>query len=110
MKVFAIQKTQANTFVPQFKQNDSGTTKTNPAGDTFVSRKVSFGMASINDIKAAIVELSNQLNTKKLSQAARMDLQNRISRLELKLQRRTPSDGDGISPSAAQRAVDNYMP
>ena len=52
MKIFAVQKTQANTY-SQFSQNNSvnqnPVMKTNLTGDKFVS-KVSFGMARLDDL------------------------------------------------------------
>lgn len=85
MKIFAIQKTQTNTYAPKFKQNDSGTTKTNPAGDTFVSSKVSFGMATKIQMEADIARLENQL-TKQLTTKARKSIQDQLDNLRIDLE------------------------
>lgn len=83
MKIFAIQKTQTNTYSPQFKQDSrlgfpaqQPVANANQAGDKFVS-KVSFGMAKIPDeissktpkeLEELLIKLVEDLRLKNITQ------------------------------------------
>lgn len=97
MKIFAIQKTQPNIYASKFKQNDSGTTKTNPAGDTFVSSKVSFGMATKLQLETEIANLQRRLDTEKLTKAAREAIEDSIGTLRAKIITLYGDSGDGTT-------------
>ena len=72
MKIFAIQKTQTNTYSPQYQQNNSTNqspvTKTNQTGDKFVS-KVSFG-ASVKQLERELAKLDEKLKLRQLTEDA----------------------------------------
>lgn len=89
MKIFAVQKTQANIYTPQFKQNSSvnqnSVTKTNLTGDKFVS-KVAFGMASVNEMEKTLANLQRRLDTENLSKAIREALEDEIDTLKIRIE------------------------
>lgn len=72
MKIFAIQKTQPNTYSPQYQQNNSinqnPITKTNLTGDKFVS-KVLFG-TRLGDLYKERKTLEGKLKLKEITEKA----------------------------------------
>lgn len=104
MKVFAIQTTNN---VPQFKQtnstNQTPIMKTNLSQDKFVS-KTNFGMATLIELEETLAGLEKKLETGKLSKQAREALKDQIDRLKIKIERRTPSDGESYGGPAAHGA------
>lgn len=72
MKIFAIQKTQTNTYSPQYQQNSSANqnpvTKTNLTGDKFVSSKISFSGITINSLRADLAALTEQVNKRQITE------------------------------------------
>lgn len=111
MKIFAIQKTPPNTYAPQFNQNSSvnqnPVAKTNQAGDKFVS-KTSFG-ANVDEMEQTIAKLEKRLDTEKLADDVREALMKQIRRLKTLIEWEA-DEGGGATDSAAQRAIDNYIP
>ena len=105
MKIFAIQKTPANTY-SQFSQNNSvnqnPVTKTNHAGDKFVS-KISFG-ASINQLETELAKKEAQLEKLLPSTKAYQDLKDIVDRLKVKIEMATGGDGESYGGPAAHAA------
>lgn len=98
MKIFAIQKTQTNTYSPEFKQNSSvnqgPVMKTNHSGDKFVSsNRVSFG-ATLKQLEAELEVLERKLESKTLSKSVREALEKQIKRLKVKIEM---TSGEGVS-------------
>lgn len=74
MKIFAIQKTQPNTYSPQFNQNSSvnqnSVAKTNQAGDKFISKVAFSGGKSVRMLENELAELNKKLELGKLTEEA----------------------------------------
>lgn len=113
MKVFAIQKTQTNTYAPRFTQDNSVSQnpihKTSLSKDKFVS-KAAFGAIIRSEIlwkdgkelAETIPKLAEKLQKGLISQADHDDTVKAI-RLQMNV---WEESGDGVEAGAAMRAED----
>lgn len=106
MKVFGIQKTQTNTY-SQFSQNNSANqnpvTKTNMAGDKFISNKVAFSAKppsglTIEQMEKEVARLQKRLDIESLTKAVRDDIEDTIDRLKIKIEWISDEGGGGSPP------------
>lgn len=110
MKIFAIQKAQVNTSASKFNQNNTTNQnpvmKTNHSGDKFEHKNVSFGMATVVDLRAKVTKLSDKLKDKKLPKTVRQEIEDEIEYLGIQISQRTPHEGGATDP--AGMAIESY--
>lgn len=117
MKVNLLLKNQQNMLLQTYDKNKflnrNSFVKTNLTSDEFVS-KVSFSAKpprglTVEQMQNEVVRLQKRLDLENLTKAVREDIEDTIDRLKVKIEW-DMDEGGGASDSAAQRAIDNYIP